>query len=333
MARHPVPATRTARLSDATLPSISEVSEPWPGHRREVNGLAIFVRSTPPKSDDAEPALCVHGLGGSTLNWTDFAGLLRNRLAVEALDLPGFGASDPPVGDDYRLGSHARAVIAYIEASGRGPVHLIGNSMGGAVSILVASHRPDLVRTLTLISPAVPDVKLGRVHVLKADPRMALLVFPILGSAALKRMRVLPDEVRARATIKLCFFDESRYPERRMKEAIAEFGRRRELPWTDVATLRSLRDLVRLQSVGGRAGWAMMRRIKAPTLVLWGDHDRLIAPDLAPLVADAIPDARLLVLPDIGHVAMMEDPQTSARALLGLLDESGVPHRDKRESA
>jgi len=61
-----------------------------------------------------------------------------------------------------------------------------------------------------------------------------------------------------------------------------------------------------------------------PTLVLWGDEDRLVAPDLAPFVAAAIPDSRLLVLEHVGHVAMMEDPQTSARAMLGLLEDTAV---------
>lgn len=63
-----------------------------------------------------------------------------------------------------------------------------------------------------------------------------------------------------------------------------------------------------------------MRSVTAPTLVLWGERDRLVAPDLAPFVAAAIPDSRLLVLDDIGHTAQMEDPVTTARAMLGLID-------------
>ncbi len=321
VARRRVPTPSPAALSNQPLPSLDDVGEPWPGRHVDIGGVGVFVRSTPPLRDDAEPALFVHGLGGSALNWTDFAGVLRHRLAVDAIDLPGFGRSGPPHDADYRLSTHARTVIGYLEASGRGPVHLAGNSMGGAVVILVAAQRPDLVRTLTLVSPAVPDVKV-RLHAVKSDPRMALLALPILGSAALKRMRVLPDRVRVEATIRLCFHDASRYPERRMQESVAEAGYRRGVEWADAAMLRSLRGLVRSQSFGGRAGWAAMRRVEAPTLVLWGDRDHLVAPDLAPLVAAAIADSRLLVLTDIGHVAMMEDPQTSARALAALLDDA-----------
>jgi pimeloyl-ACP methyl ester carboxylesterase len=61
-----------------------------------------------------------------------------------------------------------------------------------------------------------------------------------------------------------------------------------------------------------------------PSLVIWGERDRLVAPDLAPYVAAAIPDARLLVLPDIGHTAMMEAPETTARAMLALTEGVGA---------
>lgn len=201
--------------------------------------------------------------------------------------------------------------------------------MGGAVSIVVAAERPDLVRSLTLISPAVPDVRV-RVYAMRSDPRMALLVMPLVGPVALRRLLLLSDEARVRAVIALCFVDSSRYPDRRLAEALIEARARRNLSWTDTAMLRSVRGLVRTQVSGGRWTWAAMRRIEAPTLVLWGDKDRLVAPDLAPIVASAIPHARLLVLPEIGHTAMMEDPVTSARAMLALLDDARVGEAQPR---
>ncbi len=292
--------------------------EPWPGHPVDVDGVEINVRVTP-AGPDAEPALCVHGLGGSSHNWTDLAGLLRDRLAIEAIDLPGFGRSGPSL-RGYSLDTQAGIVIDYLVTSGRGPVHLIGNSMGGAISIRVAALRPDLVRTLTLISPAVPDFKM-RVHAVKHDPLLAGVVFPVVGPAMLRRLRKVSPEARARMTIKLCFADADRYPQRRMAEAVAETAYRLRFPWSDRAMIRSTRGIMAAQ-LQGRAGWAAMRRIKAPTLVVWGDTDRLVAPDLAPYVAGAIPDSRLLFLRDIGHTAMMEDPRTTARAILGLLEDT-----------
>jgi pimeloyl-ACP methyl ester carboxylesterase len=266
--------------------------------------------------------LFVHGLGGSATNWTDLAGLLRTRLDIEAIDLPGFGRSGPAPRKDYSLKAHARVIIGYLEQSGRGPVHLVANSMGGAVSIVVAAQRPDLIRTLTLISPAVPDIRV-RIHPLRSDWRMALMVVPLLGSAAMRRLsKTTSVEARVRGTIAMCFADPKRFDKRRMDEAVEEARARMDSAWSDIAFLRSMRGLAISQLAQGKRMWAAMQRISAPSLVIWGDTDRLVAPDLAPYVAAAIPDSRLLELDEIGHTAMMEDPETTARAILALLDDT-----------
>ncbi|WP_375490679.1 alpha/beta fold hydrolase [uncultured Jatrophihabitans sp.] len=320
----PKPPTRTApraKLADVDLPSLDGV-QMWPGHEVQLGNRRIHVRTTPADGDSVEQAVFVHGLGGSAHNWTDFAALLRGRLAIDALDLPGHGRSPGVPNRDYNPVAHAQVVIDYIEQYRNGPVHLIGNSMGGAVSILVAARRPDLIRTLTLISPAVPDNRV-RVFPLRNDPRMAILVVPVLGEFLMKQFdkRYAP-EARVKGTIALCFADRKRYPKQRLDEAVAEARDRLDKPWAAAAFLRSMRTLATSQILRGRKGWATMRKITAPTLVLWGDTDRLVAPDLAPYVAAAIPDSRLLVFDDIGHTAMMEDPAATARAVLAFLDET-----------
>ncbi|MDP9093571.1 MAG: alpha/beta hydrolase [Actinomycetota bacterium] len=316
-----------ARLSEAELAPRETTTGMWPGRYVEVAGARVFVRTTPALSalptgsEVVEHALLIHGLGGASINWTDFAGLLRGRFRGEAIDLLGHGRSGPSPDGDYRVAAHAAMVIGYLEQSGNGPVHLVGNSMGGAVSIVVAAKRPDLVRTLTLISPAVPDNNKLRAHALRGDPRMALLVLPGLGGAAMRRVAGETADKRVRATIALVFGDPSRYPAARLDEAISEAQARESDPWINVAFLRSLRGLVRMQFVKARETWSAMRSIQAPTLIVWGGLDRLVAPALANDVAAAIPDSRLLVLDDVGHTAMMEDPETTARAMLGLVED------------
>lgn len=320
MPRSPSRTAPTARLADVDLAPLDDSVGVWPGEQVEVGGNRLNVRVTP--GAGTEPAVFVHGLGGSAQNWTDFAGVLRNRLAIHAVDLPGHGRSGPAVRNRYTPDLHADAVIGYIEQRIGEPVHLVGNSMGGAISILIAAKRPDLVRTLTLVSPAVPDNRL-RIYPLRNDPRLALLMLPAFGEAAVKRFnaRVVP-EVRVAGTIALCFADKTRYPRARRKEAVEEARARLEMPWAETAVLRSMRSLALSQLVRGRAGWATMRRITAPTLVIWGDKDKLVAPDLAAYVAAAIPNASLLVFEDIGHTAMMEDPVRTARAMVGLLEDA-----------
>src|SRR5262245_19116666 len=125
----------------ADLPTLTGVIPAWPGEAVPVDGALTYVRRTPGNNPDTEPALYVHGLGGSSLNWTDLSYLLADRLDGEAIDLPGFGHSDP--GRSYAIATMADRVVRWIEHSGRGPVLLFGNSLGGAITVRAAGTRPD----------------------------------------------------------------------------------------------------------------------------------------------------------------------------------------------
>ena len=298
-------------LSQRVLPQHTGVRPQWPG--AQVGDL--YVRRGPA---GGEPGLFVHGLGGSATNWTDLMGLLAGTVDGEAVDLPGFGFSPPPVDGRYTVGAHARAVIGHLERRGRGPVHLFGNSLGGAVSTRVAADRPDLVRTLTLVSPALPNLRPVR----GGDPKMPLLLLPGLSALALRRLALQTPEQRAAAVLALCFGDPSTVPPQRLAEAAAEVRRRNALPHTSDAFAHSLRGLVSTY-VGGprRSLWAKAARVQAPVLLVWGDRDRLVDVAIAPRAARTFPDARLLVLPGVGHVAQMERPETVARAFLGMLED------------
>jgi pimeloyl-ACP methyl ester carboxylesterase len=143
-----------------------------------------------------------------------------------------------------------------------------------------------------------------------------------LGSAAVRKLGQLSAERRAAALLSLCFADPSRLGPRRRAEAITEIEERAGMPWANDALLRATRGLARSQLLNWRAGWAAMRRVRAPSLVVWGDRDKLVAPDLAAHVAAELPDSRLLVLENVGHVAMMEVPEATARAVLGLIEDA-----------
>ncbi|SOD73174.1 pimeloyl-ACP methyl ester carboxylesterase [Jatrophihabitans sp. GAS493] len=318
-------SVRIAQLSDEPLPTFDSSIPTWPGRKIQLGGSALFVRSTPVSAQpsgaavEAEPALFVHGLGGSSTNWTDLAAQLSPWLDIEAIDLPGFGRSGPARDDNYSTQSFANLVIAYLEQSNRGPVHLFGNSMGGLISIVVAAARPDLVRTLTLVSPAVPDLRPGRVRV---NP-LPLLLVPGFGTLALRKLAQTSPKTRARQTVELVFGDPAKVTSNRMAEAIAEVQERGGMSWASSAMLSSLRGMVGYYLVAGaRGAWARMASISVPTLVVWGDRDKLVDVGLAPRVATTIPDARLLILPGVGHVAQMEDPQSTARAFLQMRSET-----------
>jgi pimeloyl-ACP methyl ester carboxylesterase len=293
----------------------------WPGELISLGDHEVNVRSVP--ADDAdhgtEPALCVHVLEGSSRNWTDLMDLLRPRLACDALDLPGFGASPPRPDGRYSVAALAQTVVALIERRNRGPVHLIGNSLGGAVCVKVAATRPDLVRTMTLISPALPDLR----------PRLDLLRFPLLalpgvGKRLLRQVQAtMPPERRVAEVIATCYGDPTLFPPQRFTGEVDELTRRDSLEYAAAVLAGSARALVaETLRVGRGTAWRDATRVTAPSLVIYGSRDRLVDPRAAGRAAHAFSDARIVVLPHTGHVAMMEHPAQVAAEIGVLLDSA-----------
>ncbi|MFJ8914897.1 alpha/beta fold hydrolase [Amycolatopsis sp. NPDC102389] len=284
--------------------------------------MKLHIRRTP---GGPETAVYVHGLGGSSTNWTDLAALLAPQAGGTSIDLPGFGYSEPPDGFDFSLDAHAEIVASHIESLEAGPVHLFGNSMGGAVALLVAARRPELVKTLTLISPAMPDLRPSMKRL--SDPRMAFAYLPLIGPRVRRRLAALGPRERAMQVIKLCFADPSRFAESRLDELEEEHSARAAFEWAAPALARSTFGIFRTWSARGPASlWAVAPAVDAPTLVVWGQHDRVISVRRAERTARLLPHARLLVLPRTGHVAQMERPNVVAKAVLGMWEsvESGT---------
>jgi len=305
----------------------------WPGELVSVGTDELFVRRAPVPgaAAAAEPVLFVHGLGGSATNWTDLMDLLRKQpadrpddpaLACEAVDLPGFGFSPPPASGRYTIDAMAGAVAALIDKRGNWPVHLAGNSLGGAVCVRLAARRPDLVRTLTLISPALPDL---RPRVLPL--RLAVLSAPGIGAVLLSRFeqRATP-EARAALMIADVYADPGLvHPKRRAQEA-AELVRRDGLGYAGDALLAAGRGLVAEYLRGGpRSLWRDAARVSAPALVIYGSHDRLVRSAMAAHAARAFRGARVVVLSRTGHVAMMERPGLVAKEMRELFASARRP--------
>jgi pimeloyl-ACP methyl ester carboxylesterase len=304
---------------DSTLLAADEIPPPWPARRVTVGGSMLHVRDTP-GHPGAEPAVYVHGLGGSSQNFTDLAGLLADRLDGQAVDLPGFGYSDAI--PRYSIPAFATTLIDYLDHAGRGPVHLIGNSLGGSISVRVAALRPDLVRTLTLISPAMPFLNPRRTA---QGPVLPLLALPRADRLLAWGMARLTPEQMAEQVLAACFGDTTKVHPQRRAEAMEEIQLRYTVAHYPRAYLGTLRGLVssflRAYLPGEESQWRLAARVQAPTLVIGGLNDKLVDPRVPAQVAKAIPDSRLLILPGVGHVAQMEVPRLVARGIVGMLED------------
>jgi pimeloyl-ACP methyl ester carboxylesterase len=293
----------------------------WPGELVPVGDQRVYVRSTPDRG--GEPALCVHGLAGSSRNWTELIDLLRPRLACAALDLPGFGDSPPRPDRRYSIAALAQTVAAFIE-SREHQVHLIASSLGGAVAVKLAATRPDLIKTLTLISPALPDPRphLDQVH-------FAVISLPGVGPRLLRKYDALPPQNRVADVIATCFADPSLFPQARFAAEVAELAQRDTLDHATAALIGTIRTLTAgFFRKGRHTGWRDAARITAPTLVIYGGQDRVVDPRLAGRAARAFADSRIVVLPRTGHLAHMEHPAQVAAEIAIMLDATAQRARE-----
>jgi len=286
----------------------------WPARRTVVDGIELNVREVADAAPDVPHALCVHGLGGSSLGFTAIGHLLADVVRAVAIDLPGFGQSPSP-GAPWGITEHARLVQNVATAELDIPLHLIGNSMGGAIAVQVAARRPDLVRTLTLISPALPDPRPSL-----AGAWFAAMAVPKLGPAMLRRSMMLPLERRLEVGMSMIFGDHANLPRAVIDAYEAELRRRDTMPHVADALLAGARSVV-LASLAppSRSLWAEAARVRCPVLLVYGGRDRLIDARIRNRAQAAFRDARLLFLPASGHVAQIEHPAEVARAFRQLI--------------
>jgi pimeloyl-ACP methyl ester carboxylesterase len=271
--------------------------------------------------DGAPTVVLVHGLGGSHLNWDLFAPLLREHARVLALDLPGFGRSEP---GDRRTTVHDNVEVLdrfLAEVVGT-PAVLVGNSMGGMIAILQAAAAPASVDGLVLLDPAIPGPRRA------LDPLVAVTfavyATPLLGERflALRRERSTPLH-QVREMLQLCGVDPDALPAATIDRSIALIEQRQDVPAMDKAFLTAARSLLRLL-VDPRGYRAAMESIRAPVLLVQGDADRLIPVAAARDIARRLPDWRYLELSGVGHLPQLQVPDRLAQAVLAWLEETSA---------
>ena len=237
------------------------------------------------------PVLLIHGLGESSLVWCSNMEELASNHTVIALDLPGHGASDNPLWD-YSLDSSREFLIAFMDSLGLQRPSLIGNSMGGLLSLSVGLDRPERVDKLVLANSA----GLGR----EIAGFLRLLSLPLLG------------EFMARPKQRGSRFVTSHLPDTDDGLAevfVAALSEERQRPGNTASMLRMLRAGVNLLGV---KPWAVLTNrlseLKAPTLLLWGRQDVIFPVKHAYRAAKLIPKVWLKVFDNCGHW-----PQRDAR--------------------
>jgi pimeloyl-ACP methyl ester carboxylesterase len=240
-----------------------------------VEAAGAWVRVLTAGPEDAPPLVLIHGLGMSADYWTAYTfPALAASYRLIALDLPGFGRSGGL--PRFTLAAYSavvRGLIAQVAPGRR--VHLLGHSMGGQISIAVAAHAPEQIRSLTLV-----------------------------GSAGLP-WREAPWRVPLRAA-----FDRCNYQPRLLRYGFQA----RPLG-------RSYRECLAMILAEAGTTEALLPRITAPTLLVWGENDYMVPLRYGRTMARLLPNARLAVGRGLSHVPFFQRPAAFHRLVADFLQE------------
>ncbi|MBX6391416.1 MAG: alpha/beta hydrolase, partial [Frankia sp.] len=283
----------------------------------DVDGPVHYVDFGGP--DDGPLVVCVHGLGASYTSWLAFAPLLTHRARVVALDLAGFGRT-PAAGRRTDVRSNRRLLAGFLaQVAGDGPVLLVGNSMGGMLGVMQAAAAPETVAGMVLVSPALPIPRRARPD---ADIITIFtgMVLPRVGSFALarRRRRYTPRELVEQSLARTTA-NPRRVPPEVVAAMVEVSAERAAMPGADAALVAATRSVVGALARPRRLS-AAIDEVRAPTLLVHGQRDRLVPVAVAHQLATRRPDWRVEVLAGIGHAPQLEDPLGTARLVERWLD-------------
>jgi pimeloyl-ACP methyl ester carboxylesterase len=290
---------------DRSVDSLVTRWAPPPSDFMYVKGQFVHFRDEGPK-DDPVPLVLLHGTAASLHTWQGWVGALRSRKRVITFDLPGFGLTGPFTGqyprDDYRADNLARFTLDLLDALHVQRFAIGGNSLGGEVAWRIAAAAPARVDRLILVDAT------GYAFV----PEQVPVGFQLARVPVLHRIsEFLTPRPVVKESVKAVYGDPSRVTEvlvDRYFEMLMRDGNRRALN-------------LRLQQIEGDLAPERIKTLRVPTLIVWGERDRLVPPANAQRFRQDIAGSQLVMLPGLGHVSQEEDAQASVapvRAFLGL---------------
>jgi pimeloyl-ACP methyl ester carboxylesterase len=281
----------------------------------DVDGHPVRVRQSGPS--DAVPVVLIHGIGRSLEDWQPTQDLLSRDHRVISLDLPGFGLTRRMKGH-WGLEGFARSVVALLDALDETrPVHVMGNSLGGAVAMTLAANHPDRVASLLLVNSA----GFGREANVSFLPMVygALASVPVVG----RRFRGLARSTGIQS-LRDVFFDPSHLTDEMIRHA-GKVTRQPDFRLTFLTTAATLGAPV----LGTFPWWrrALLARITdadVPMMVVWGDADAVLPASHLEAAVAALPNASSHLFPDTGHMPQLERAEEFAELAAAFVAKAGA---------
>ncbi len=287
------------------------LDEDWRAHQRWVlvDGQPVnTIELGAGPNTDRRALVFVHGLSGSWQNWLEQLPVFAATHRVVTLDLPGFGASPMPR-EQITISGYARLLDALLGQLGIDAAAVVGNSMGGFISAELAIAFPQRVERLVLVSAAGLSTY-NDPRPTRALPMMTRLdrVLAAVGAQLAAKSDTVARRARLReATLSLVVRHPRRLPAPLAAEQLRGAGKPGFLQGLKAVIEYDLRE--------------RLPEIACPTLIVWGDGDRLVNVRDADLFAELIPGSRKVIFEDTGHMSMLERPAAFNALLNGFLAE------------
>ena len=274
---------------------VAELARRWaqaPSRFVPLEGMQVHVRDEGPRSDSI-PLVLLHGTSASLQTWDGWARGLRDGHRVIRMDLPGFGLTGPSANNDYSIEAYVRFTLHLLDTLGVRRFSIAGNSLGGEIAWHVAAAAPERVSQLVLVDAAGYPSSSTSVPIGFRMARTPWLSWMMT--------RILPRAV-VRSSVRNVYGDPARVTDSLVDR------------YYDLTLRTGNRASLQLRFAQSRPGadTLRLRDLRLPTLVLWGDRDRLIPPENAARFGRDISGSRVIVYRGLGHVPQEEDPARTA---------------------
>lgn len=277
----------------------------WDLKRVEVDGIEVaYVDVAGPRADpELDPIVLVHGVGASIDHWTLAIPPLSEKRRVIALDLPGFGFSAKPVDRPYLPETYVAILTAFLDRLQIARAVFIGHSMGGAICSEFTLAHGNRVSSLVLVDAA---------GMTRAPTRLLDFLLERFEKRIDPGKIVLPPRI-VRALVKIVFYNPVPFTSRNVERLLA-IQREPDWPQRVVCFVRAVTGVAKCR-VRDR-----LQEFHTPTLIIWGEKDRVLPVRHGRMLQAGILDSRIVVFPKTGHVPMIEKPEEFCRVVEEFLD-------------
>ncbi|MCC1497763.1 alpha/beta fold hydrolase [Alcanivorax sp. 1008] len=262
----------------------------------QIDGMQVHIRDQGQQTD-ANPIVLIHGTSASLHTWDAWTNDLSADRRVLRFDLPAFGLTGPAPDNDYSAERYAAFVLKVMDARGIERAVLAGNSLGGQIAMETALLAPSRVAALVLVDSA------GYPFRAESMP----LGFRL---AQIPAMAPLMDRLLPRSMIESSVRDVYGDPSLVTDELVERYYQLTLREGNRRALAQRFSQMTFREDARQRAATLAM-----PTLLIWGDEDRLIPPSIGELMDQDIPDSTLVMLEGVGHVPHEEAPGQTLSAV------------------